>query len=215
MGDEFGVDLLGLLLEREEQALLGDAIDEPGDSAGGQSQGLHGLGKKEFGRSSGLLQAEGEIGLDLVGMEGTESDAQDEALGQGFVDGQAEMGFELRMPGQDQGQIVAGILVEAGQETEFIEEGARKKMGLVDLCGAPHKSTHGKRLVMWSARRKDASLLGSATRQLHITKARIQSASSQARTVASVRHAATVGSTMTTGRAFERASRLVSRSTAA
>jgi len=55
-----------------------------------------------------------------------------DSFGEGLIDGEAKVGFELGMSDENESQIVASVLVETGEKPPVIEGAARKQMGFVD-----------------------------------------------------------------------------------
>ncbi len=115
------------------------------------------------------------------------------------------------------GDQQAAAFVPAGDELEKEMRAASFKgqvAELVDLCGAPHKSTNATPAVMWSEEQPMAEYRAPAASRLHIT-GHLYSAASHSRIVASDRQAATAASSPSVGLALPRAARLASKSIAA
>jgi hypothetical protein len=87
----------------------------------------------------------------------------DDAASHGLLLVAGEQRAERRLAGDDERDHEAAVHVEVGEDAEHTQDVGAELVTLVELCGAPHNSTHVECLVMWSVRAKSASLLDLVT----------------------------------------------------
>ena len=63
-----------------------------------------------------------------------------DSLVEGFHDGKLHDALQIRLTGEDEDEGVVGIHLEVGKQSQFFQGAGLKKMGLIELCGSPHKS---------------------------------------------------------------------------
>ena len=124
---------------------MGNAVDEPRQSARALEQCLDGAGFEQGEFAAGQTQAVGEVVVELVAVESVEVVANDEALGERFVHGHGEAAAQLGEPDEEQAQAVFGVHGEVAQEPDVFEDIVAQVLGFVDdehgeLLGLAHPS---------------------------------------------------------------------------
>ena len=77
------------------EGVVREEVDLAGEAAGGLEEGLEGGGLEEGDLGAGEAEAVGEVGGDLVAGQGGQVVADDDALGEGLVDGHGESAAQL------------------------------------------------------------------------------------------------------------------------
>ena len=140
-----GGDGAGVAERGGGQGVVGNAVDEPRQSARALEQCLDGAGFEQGEFAAGQTQAVGEVVVELVAVESVEVVANDEALGERFVHGHGEAAAQLGEPDEEQAQAVFGVHGEVAQEPDVFEDIVAQVLGFVDdehgeLLGLAHPS---------------------------------------------------------------------------
>ena len=127
------------------EGVVGDAIDEPGQSARALRQRLDGGGFEQGEFATGESQAVGEVVVEFVALDAGEVVTHDEALGERFVHGHGEAAAQLGESDEQQAQAVLAVHGEVREEPEVFEDVVAQVLGFVDdehgeLLGLAHQS---------------------------------------------------------------------------
>ena len=152
----FGFDELGARAGGGGQGVVGESVDAAHDALGGVEESLVGGGGEQGPVEPGELEAVLEVEAGGVAVEAAQGEADGDALGEGFEVGEAQDLAQTGLTGEEHGEPAGGVPVEVGEQREESEDVGPEILGLVELCGAPHKSTHVEYLVMWSPSPKPA-----------------------------------------------------------
>ena len=122
----------------------------------------HGVGGEELAVAADAVEAYADVFGRVVGDERVHVETAMDARVERAIAAQCEAVMELREADQDEGEERAAVPLVVQEDVEVVEGVLVQEVRFVELCGAPHNSTHGEHLVMWSAALESASPLGSA-----------------------------------------------------